>query len=247
MQGGGRMPPFDRLGERQRAAIVGFLFGNEPPPRRSGRRRPRRRPAPQKAEPPYAFGGFQRWFDREGYPAIKPPWGTLNAVDMNTGEILWKVPLGEYRGTHGARHPAHRHGELRRPGRHGRRARLHRRDRRRDVPRLRQEDGQGAVAGHTALQRQRHAEHVHGRRPPVRRHLRRRRQVEPARRRHHRRVRAAEVSVRCQPDGVRTCPPRSRRRSDGPAGQESDSPAQRHARQARVELHDLVERERRTS
>jgi quinoprotein glucose dehydrogenase len=48
------------------------------------------------AEPPYAFGGFQRWFDREGYPAIRPPWGTLNAVDMNTGEILWKVPLGEY-------------------------------------------------------------------------------------------------------------------------------------------------------
>ena len=35
--GGGRMPPFDRLGERQRTAIVGFLLGNErgarhPPP-----------------------------------------------------------------------------------------------------------------------------------------------------------------------------------------------------------------------
>ena len=96
-QGGGRMPPFDRLTERQRAAITGFLFGTEPPPAAAPEAAPATTTAPRKADPPYAFGGFQRWFDREGYPAIKPPWGTLNAVDMNTGELLWKVPLGEYR------------------------------------------------------------------------------------------------------------------------------------------------------
>lgn len=98
-QGGGRMPPFDRLGERQRAAIVAFLFGTETAGDGTAPRRTASGPestAPQPPEPPYAFGGFQRWFDREGYPAIKPPWGTLNAVDMNSGEILWKVPLGEY-------------------------------------------------------------------------------------------------------------------------------------------------------
>jgi quinoprotein glucose dehydrogenase len=102
-QGGGRMPPFDRLGERQRAAIAAFLFGTEATPAAAAAAVPARppasgssTPAAEPAEPPYAFGGFQRWSDREGYPAIKPPWGTLNAVDMNTGEILWKVPLGEY-------------------------------------------------------------------------------------------------------------------------------------------------------
>lgn len=38
-----------------------------------------------------------KWFtDKDGYPASKPPWGTLNAIDLNRGEIRWQVPLGEY-------------------------------------------------------------------------------------------------------------------------------------------------------
>jgi len=38
---------------------------------------------------------FERWVDIQGYPAVKPPWGTLNAINLNTGEYLWRVPLGE--------------------------------------------------------------------------------------------------------------------------------------------------------
>ena len=86
-QGGGRMPAFDRVSEEQRQAVVDFLFGETEPVARDD---------DAGTVPPYAFRGFHRWFDDEGYPAIKPPWGTLNAVDLNTGEIKWTVPLGEY-------------------------------------------------------------------------------------------------------------------------------------------------------
>ena len=40
--------------------------------------------------------GYNRFLDDKGYPGITPPWGTLNAVNLNTGKLLWKVPLGEH-------------------------------------------------------------------------------------------------------------------------------------------------------
>ncbi|MDB5007117.1 MAG: pyrrolo-quinoline quinone [Mucilaginibacter sp.] len=45
---------------------------------------------------PYTMNGYNRFLDKDGYPGIKPPWGTLDAVDLTTGKLLWKVPLGEY-------------------------------------------------------------------------------------------------------------------------------------------------------
>ncbi|MGX5816755.1 outer membrane protein assembly factor BamB family protein [Chitinophaga lutea] len=44
----------------------------------------------------YAMKGYTRFLDKDGYPGIKPPWGTLNAVNLETGKLLWKVPLGAY-------------------------------------------------------------------------------------------------------------------------------------------------------
>jgi quinoprotein glucose dehydrogenase len=46
----------------------------------------------------YGFKGFNRFEDAQGYPAIKPPWGQLTSVDLNTGDVAWRVPLGEYKG-----------------------------------------------------------------------------------------------------------------------------------------------------
>lgn len=88
--GGGRMPAFDHISEKRLQAIVDFLLdlekeGSEPEMDNASE------------GPPLVFRGFQRWLDDEGYPAIKPPWGTLNAVDLNTGTIKWKVPLGEFK------------------------------------------------------------------------------------------------------------------------------------------------------
>jgi quinoprotein glucose dehydrogenase len=40
--------------------------------------------------------GYPIFLDHEGYPGVSPPWGTLNAIDLNSGEIKWKIPFGEY-------------------------------------------------------------------------------------------------------------------------------------------------------
>jgi quinoprotein glucose dehydrogenase len=44
----------------------------------------------------FRFTGYVRFVDPEGYPATAPPWGTLSAINLNTGEYAWQVPLGEY-------------------------------------------------------------------------------------------------------------------------------------------------------
>ena len=45
---------------------------------------------------PYSTTGYEKFLDHEGYPAIKPPWGVLTAINLNTGEFAWQVPLGEH-------------------------------------------------------------------------------------------------------------------------------------------------------
>ena len=52
------------------------------------------RPGPGKVR--LTFKGYNKFRDADGYPATAPPWGTLQAIDMNTGKYKWKIPFGYY-------------------------------------------------------------------------------------------------------------------------------------------------------
>lgn len=100
MKGRAVMPAWSFLSAPQREALVSFLREEADPaaPEQHGGWQtyaPDTRKA-EAAPPPYTHTGYNRWLDPDGYPAVKPPWGTLNAINLNTGEYLWRVTLGEY-------------------------------------------------------------------------------------------------------------------------------------------------------
>lgn len=88
--GVGRMPGFPALSDEANQAIARYLLTGEDV-----------KIAPDKAgaatiELKYTADGYPRFLDIDGYPAITPPWGTLNAIDLNKGNIVWQIPLGEH-------------------------------------------------------------------------------------------------------------------------------------------------------
>ena len=87
-KGKGRMPGFSGLRQDQRSALIDYLLGGASKELASaGSEAPSMR---------YRFTGYHRFLDPDGYPAVAPPWGTLNAINLNTGEYAWKIPFGEY-------------------------------------------------------------------------------------------------------------------------------------------------------
>ena len=100
------MPGFARLGAEAVSAVERYILSappgslsaieSSPPVPLSASRRggtpDSASPIDQKYRPQ-----IDRFLDPDGYPAVKPPWGTLNAIDLSTGKYLWKIPLGEYR------------------------------------------------------------------------------------------------------------------------------------------------------
>jgi quinoprotein glucose dehydrogenase len=88
-QGRGRMPAFPSIRQGELNALLTFL--------QTGKTEDREPVAQTDGSGPrYVFTGYKKFLDPEGYPAVAPPWGTLNAIDLNTGKYLWKIPLGYY-------------------------------------------------------------------------------------------------------------------------------------------------------
>ena len=105
--GRGRMPPFPDIQSFTLRMLVGYVMtGTEAQPQASAESREAAEPNAQRemtaslfneSKPvKYRFAGYNKFLDPDGYPAVEPPWGTLNAIDLNTGKYLWKIPLGEY-------------------------------------------------------------------------------------------------------------------------------------------------------
>jgi quinoprotein glucose dehydrogenase len=116
--GRGRMPGFPQIADANMSALIEYVrtgreagatrvggggagfFGPPPPPPVPDRSDKEEAPPGSGAStaPPakYRFTGFHKFLDPDGYPGVVPPWGTLNAIDLNTGRYLWKIPLGEY-------------------------------------------------------------------------------------------------------------------------------------------------------
>jgi quinoprotein glucose dehydrogenase len=93
--GRGNMPSVAFLSEPQKQAVADLLLDQE-----TSASTDRQAETAAEAEgislnEPYTHTGYNRWLDTNGYPAVKPPWGTLNAIDLNSGDSLWRTPLGE--------------------------------------------------------------------------------------------------------------------------------------------------------
>ena len=94
--GRGFMPSFAALRDAEKEGVIAYLLGRRAPRVALAAAAADASPAPPPPRSPYEFAGYERWRDSSGYPAIAPPWGTLSAIDLNTGEHRWRIPLGEH-------------------------------------------------------------------------------------------------------------------------------------------------------
>ncbi|MFO7846123.1 MAG: PQQ-binding-like beta-propeller repeat protein [Balneolaceae bacterium] len=87
-EGQGMMPAFDHIPDQEMEALIAYLYDEDVDSYEDG----------EVSAPKFTYNisGYNKFLDSDGYPAISPPWGTLNAIDLNTGEFLWEITYGEH-------------------------------------------------------------------------------------------------------------------------------------------------------
>jgi len=95
-KGRGMMASFNKLHDEEKDAIISYLFKRDSNKKFEEKKSDDTKNAATNVRTRYRLKDYIQLLDQNGYPGVKPPWGTLNAVDLNTGDILWKQPLGAY-------------------------------------------------------------------------------------------------------------------------------------------------------
>jgi len=88
------MPAFNRLSSEEKDALASFILDSKSDQNKKFTEVSI--PKNPYLQLPYTSTGYNKFLTKEGYPAIKPPWGTLTAINLNTAEIVWKDTLGDY-------------------------------------------------------------------------------------------------------------------------------------------------------
>ncbi len=87
------MPAFQHLKQEQKSAIAAYVLNlkNE----QLKKYEEELTPQEKFRVIPYNISGYNKFLTKSHNPALAPPWGTLSAIDLNTGNLVWKTTLGE--------------------------------------------------------------------------------------------------------------------------------------------------------
>ncbi|PRY89063.1 PQQ-binding-like beta-propeller repeat protein [Mongoliibacter ruber] len=90
--GKGAMPAFSHIAKEERDMLVAYLLDKKV----VGQDKKELEVVKEQLYPRYYMEGYSRLLTDDGYPGINPPWGTLTAIDMNSGKVKWQSVLGEF-------------------------------------------------------------------------------------------------------------------------------------------------------